>query len=283
MTANVVDNLYHIITLAAQIIILMENLLESVRKVALNAANYIKSQVGQVSLAQIEEKELNSLVSYVDKQAELLIVSELTPLVQGAGFITEEDTIDSLGKDYQWVIDPLDGTTNFLMSVPHYCVSIALQYKGETIIGVVREVMSNQEFYAASGDGAYLNGEPIKVSKYNTFDQILVATGFPYRNNYKIEAYFDVIKEVLVTSRGMRRMGSAALDLCYVACGRFGCYYESLLNPWDIAAGALIVQEAGGVVSDFKGNDQYSSGKEILASAPQFHDKAVKLISPLSL
>lgn len=251
----------------------LEKALDTIR----STSHFIKSQIDQVSSTDIEEKELNSLVSYVDKEAENQLVEGLGKLLADAGFITEEDTEDQTKKEYVWIIDPLDGTTNFLNQVPHFAISVALQKNNETVLGVVKEVTSGEEWTAIKSNGAFLNGEKISVSS-KPFNDILVATGFPYSNDHDYDAYFRVLKNWLTRTRGLRRLGSAALDLCYVACGRLGAYYEATLNPWDVAAGALIVQESGGVVSDFSKGDNYLFGREIIATSPQVYDEVYEVI-----
>jgi myo-inositol-1(or 4)-monophosphatase len=255
--------------------------LKETRLAAKLAAKYIKSHIGQVAEDEIVEKDLNSLVSYVDQNAEKILVKALKKILPFAGFLTEEDTENEENEDYVWVIDPLDGTTNFLMNVPHFAVSVALNYKSETIVGVVIEVNSGEEFYAAKGLGAFLNDKVISVRNNVPLSGVLIATGFPYTNAYDISLYLKVLEGILTRTRGLRRMGSAALDLCYVACGRFGAYYESRLNPWDIAAGALIVKEAGGQVTDFSGGFNDGSGREILACTPSLYEEIVLMISPV--
>ncbi len=253
------------------------NLLGEALKIIRSTSNFIKSQVDQVSSDDIEEKEINSLVSYVDKEAENQLVRELDKLLPDSGFITEEDTLDQTGKEYTWIIDPLDGTTNFLNQVPHFAISVALQKNGETVLGVVKEVNTGAEWTALKGRGAFLNNTKIGVST-KPFHEILVATGFPYSNDHDYIAYFDILKHWLTHTRGIRRLGSAALDLCYVACGRYGAYYESTLNVWDVAAGALIVEEAGGKVSDFSNGNNYLFGGEILAASPKVYSTVLKII-----
>jgi myo-inositol-1(or 4)-monophosphatase len=244
----------------------VNDILEDALKIIRSTSTFIKEQIDQVTTEDIEEKDLNSLVSYVDKEAERLLVNGLSGLIQNAGFITEEDTVDQqAGKEYRWIIDPLDGTTNFLNQVPHFAISVALQKNEKTIIGIVKEVNSGEEWTAVENQGAYLNGKRINVSQ-KPYHSILVATGFPYSNDHDYDAYFHILKYWLTETRGMRRLGSAALDLCYVACGRFGAYYETTLNAWDVAAGALIVQEAGGIVCDFSKGENYLFGGEILAT-----------------
>ena len=258
----------------------LDRLLEEALQIIRTTSKFIKAEVDQVSSGDIEEKELNSLVSYVDKEAERQLVLGLRALIPEAGFITEEDTIDQTGREYTWIIDPLDGTTNFLHQVPHFAISVALQKNNQTIIGIVKEVNSGEEWTAIKNKGAHLNGKAINVSQ-KTFNSILVATGFPYSNTHDYDAYFNILKHWLTETRGMRRLGSAALDLCYVACGRYGAYYETTLNAWDVAAGALIVQEAGGKVSDFSTGQDYLFGGEILASSPIVYDKVLQIIQSI--
>jgi myo-inositol-1(or 4)-monophosphatase len=254
-----------------------DHILVAALEVIRSTSTFIKEQLHQVSAIDIEEKELNSLVSYVDKEAEQMLVLGLGKLISGCGFITEEDTIDQKNRAYTWIIDPLDGTTNFLNQVPHFAISVALQHNNETILGVVKEVNSEEEWTALQGKGAFLNGEMIKVNT-KPFHEILVATGFPYSNDNDYDAFFKILKHWLTHTRGMRRMGSAALDLCYVACGRFGAYYESTLNAWDVAAGALITKEAGGIVSDYAGGDNYLYGGEIIAANPEVYSEVLNTI-----
>lgn len=258
----------------------IDNVLEEALQIIRTTSKFIKNEVEKVSSTDIEEKELNSLVSYVDKEAENQLVKGLSKLISDAGFITEEDTIDQTGKEYTWIIDPLDGTTNFLHQVPHFAISVALQKNEQTIVGIVKEVNSGEEWTAIKNKGAYLNGKKINVSQ-KPYHSILVATGFPYSNDHDYDAYFSILKHWLTETRGMRRLGSAALDLCYVACGRYGAYYETTLNAWDVAAGALIVQEAGGKVSDFSNNQNYLFGGEIVAASPVVYDEVLQIIQTI--
>lgn len=218
--------------------------------------------------SSIEFKGLHDLVSYVDKQAEARIIKALEVILPDAGFIAEEGTSDKKGERYNWVIDPLDGTTNFIQGVPVYAVSIGLLDNNELVAGVVYEVGRDECFYAWKNGGAYLNGEKIQVSERNDIHHALLATGFPYSNFHQLDNYLQFLKWTMTHSRGVRRLGSAAADLAYVACGRFDAFWEYDLKPWDVAAGALIVQEAGGKVSDFTGGQDYLFGREIIASNP---------------
>jgi len=255
----------------------MSDVLDEALAVVQKASKFILGQVDQFSADDIEVKELNSLVSYVDKEAEDIFVKGMAEIIDGAGFVTEEDTKDREGDEYTWVIDPLDGTTNFLNRIPHFAVSVGLRRGGEVIMGIVKEVTSGEEWTAIKGQGARLDGQPIKVSS-KPFANVTIATGFPYANDGDYDAKFEIIKHWLTHTYGMRRMGSAALDLCYVASGRLGAYHEDDLNPWDVAAGTLIVTEAGGIVSDFEGGDTHLDGKQIIASAPHFYDEVLQVI-----
>jgi len=215
---------------------------------------------------KIEIKGLNDLVSYVDKTAEQKIVTSLQTVLPEAGFITEEKTINTVGERYNWIIDPLDGTTNFIHGLPVYSVSIALQEYDELILGVVYEVNQDECFYAWKGSPAYLNGNIIKTSDAPTIDKSLLATGFPYYDFTRQEAYINLFTELMKSCHGLRRLGSAAVDLAYTACGRFDAFYEYNLNPWDVAAGIIIVKQAGGDVVNFKGGDEVLLTRELLAT-----------------
>lgn len=252
-------------------------LAKEVTELARTIGNAIKEEVKKIHSSDIEEKGKSNLVTYVDKAAEETIVQKLRTLFPEAGFLTEEGTATE-NKAYMWVIDPLDGTTNFIHKVPLYSVSIALRRKEETILGVVYEPNLDECFYAYEGSQAYCNGEPIKVSEVKHVSSSLIATGFPYAAGDKMPAYLQLLEELLRESHGIRRLGSAAVDLAYVACGRYESFYEYDLHAWDIAAGAFIVQQAGGQVSDFSGDDHFADGKEILASNAFTHHELQTII-----
>lgn len=236
-------------------------------KLVERSADFIQNQLGNVKNQQIETKSLNSLVSYVDKKAEEMLVEGCMKILPEAGFITEEETIEkSADKEWLWIIDPLDGTTNFLHSLPFFSISVALQHRGKTVMGLVCEVNRRELFYAIKNEGAFLNGKKISCSSTEKLTDSLLATGFPYYDFGRREAYLKLLGELMPKSRGIRRLGSAALDLAYTACGRFDGFFEYSLAPWDVAAGAFIVEEAGGIVTDFTGGDNYLYGKEIIAT-----------------
>ncbi len=242
----------------------LEKLCEEVCQLSKTVGEFIKEQ--KISIDDIEVKAKNSLVTFVDKTAEKMIVDRLEALIPTSGFITEEETSTKIGEKYNWIIDPLDGTTNFIHSVPCFCVSIGLKRNDELILGVIYEINLDELFYAWEGSNAYLNGKVIHVSNTSALENALIATGFPYSDYEKQEEYLLLFKDLMKSSRGLRRLGSAAVDLAYVACGRYDTFYEYSLNSWDVAAGVFIVQQAGGVVTDFSGGDNYLFGKELIAS-----------------
>ncbi len=242
----------------------LEHLCKEVNSLAREVGAFIKLQ--KITIDDIETKSKNSLVTYVDKTAEEMIVKKLAMLIPEAGFITEEETLVKKGEIYNWIIDPLDGTTNFIHSIPCFSISIALLRNDELVLGVIYEINLDEMFYAWEGSNAYLNGAVIKVSPTTLIENSLVATGFPYFNYVKQKEYMMLFQDLMKTSRGLRRLGSAAVDLAYVACGRFDAFYEYSLNSWDVAAGAVIVKQAGGVVTDFSGNNNFLFGKELIAT-----------------
>ncbi len=259
----------------------LEQLCAKLRISVSEVAQYIKGEFGKVQSTQIEQKELNSLVSYVDQQGEKMLVEALTDFEINASFLTEEETVERDQKDYQWIIDPLDGTTNFLYGIPFFSVSVALYYKKEALIGVVHNVMTDEQFYAIKGNGAYCNELPIHISNKDELKESLIATGFPYRNDYNSMQHASLLAHWFEHSRGIRRLGSAALDLCYTACGKFQAYYESMLNPWDIAAGALIVKEAGGVLCNYMGDTFDPFAGEVIATNKHLQSEIVSVVSRL--
>lgn len=240
---------------------------------------FIKGEVKKVKPGDVITKDLNSLVSYVDKTAEEQLVKGLSELIPNAVFFTEEDTVENQEGEYRWIIDPLDGTTNFLYQIPIFSVSVALEYQGELVIGIVYEVNNDECFYAWKDGGAFLNGEKISVSNKKETANALVATGFPYHNYDRIQPYFETLEYFMRNSVGIRRLGSAAVDLAYVACGRFDLYFEYTLNLYDIAGGVVLVKEAGGVITDFAGGDGYLTGAEVLAANPDVYKESLPILT----
>ncbi|HKL39523.1 MAG TPA: inositol monophosphatase family protein, partial [Cryomorphaceae bacterium] len=231
-----------------------------------------------IKASEIEMKSgKNDLVSRADKEAERRFVEFLRNVLPEAGYIAEEGTGERAEK-YNWIIDPLDGTTNYLFGIPCYCTSVALWKEGEILLGVIYDPERDECFSAAKGLGAFLNDNPIKVSGQKDMGLALLATGFPYNNKGRQMEYLKILAEVNSKSRGIRRLGAAAVDMAYVACGRFEGFYEYGLNAWDVAAGAIIIEEAGGKVSDFYGKDNYLFGSTLVCDNGLMHDELVELV-----
>lgn len=239
---------------------------ETMTTACLEAGTYLN--VSQLGLSNVEviEKAANQLVSEIDITTEQMLVAHLLKTFPDAGFITEENTVSQDEKELCFIIDPLDGTTNYLHGLQLYSISIGATFHGELIAGVVYVPQQKEMFSATKGGGAYLNNNPIKVSDSMKLQDSLLATGFPYYNFDEVEHYISSLNYLMQNTRGLRRMGSAAIDLAYTACGRFCGFFELHLHTWDVAAGILLVQEAGGIVSDFKGEEGDISGREIMAS-----------------
>lgn len=240
---------------------------------------FIRKEGRSFDRSKIEKKGFNDLVSYVDKEAEQQLVEGLRKLLPEAGFITEEGTDSTKGERFNWIIDPLDGTTNFTHGLPVYSVSVALMDGDEIVLGTVYEPSRDECFWAYKGGGAYCNDTSIHVSDAPALKDGLIATGFPYYDFGLTQQYLQVLGSFMSKSHGVRRMGSAAIDLVYVACGRFEGFFEYNLNPWDVAGGAIIVQEAGGKVSKFTEDGDFVFGREIVASNGNIHTEMQKTIS----
>jgi myo-inositol-1(or 4)-monophosphatase len=239
---------------------------------------FIDTEAKGFSYDKVEEKSFNQLVSYVDKTAEEQLVKGLSEIFPEAGFITEEQTIATEEKEYMWVIDPLDGTTNFIHQIPVYSISIGLLRNKKPVMGIVYEVNLKELFYAWEGSKAYLNGNEISVKQNPDLSKSLLATGFPYYDFEGMNGYLNALKYFMKNTQGMRRLGSAAVDLAYVACGRFDGYFEYGLSPWDVAGGAFIVQQAGGKVSDFKGGEDCIFGRSIVASSTALYPSFFEVV-----
>ena len=240
---------------------------------------FISGEQSRISKNDIEVKDHNSFVSYVDKEAEKKLVAGLQVILPEAGFIAEEGTSDYQSEHMNWIVDPLDGTTNYLHGLPVYAISVGLQVQNEMTVGIVYELGNDELFSAWKGGGAYLNGKPIQVKGANELKDTLLATGFPYYDYTRLPKYLNLLAACFEKTRGLRRFGSAATDLAYVACGRFDGFFEYGLNAWDVAAGMLLVTEAGGKVHDFKGGDDALFGREILATSTAIYDDLSALIA----
>ncbi len=249
----------------------------------LHAGAFIRAERRSFSRSAVEFKGRNDLVSYVDRTAEEILQKQLVQLIPDSGFIMEESGYNESGQEWVWIVDPLDGTTNFVYNVPFYSVSVGLRHnpkegKSQTMLGCVYEVNREELFMATHGHGATLNGERIQVGEAKELSEGLIATGFPFRAFARVDEYLQMLRDCMYRARGVRRLGSAALDLAYTAMGRFDGFFEVNLSPWDVAAGALIVEEAGGRVTDFFGADDYLFGKMIVATNGAVHDEMLQVI-----
>jgi myo-inositol-1(or 4)-monophosphatase len=240
---------------------------KSVVELSQEVGEFIFAESLNFDRSRIEQKDgFNNLVSYVDKESEKKLVAQLKKILPGAGFIAEEGSDSEGTNEYKWIVDPLDGTTNFTHGLAPFGISIGLVKKNRLVLGVIHEVTSRETFNASDGSPAFCNGKEIRVSPARSLSESLLATGFPYYHFEKREVYLDIIKTFLDKTHGVRRLGSAAADLAYVACGRMEGFFEFNLNPWDVAGGAFIVQQAGGFVTDFKGGDDFLFGGELCAA-----------------
>ncbi|MDQ3111674.1 MAG: inositol monophosphatase [Bacteroidota bacterium] len=251
---------------------------EHVQVLSMRIGKFIAGERKKLKPSDIVEKASSDFVSYVDKTSEKYFVEGLKEIFPSAGFIAEEDSTLKKEERYNWVIDPLDGTTNYLHGVPVFATSVALIENGKAILGVIFEINMAECFYAWKDGGAWLNGEKISVSKATSLKGSLVATGFVYQAQSWHDKYIALFSDVQKSSVGLRRLGSAATDIAYVACGRFDAYYEYGIHAWDVAAGAILVQEAGGIVTDFGGGDDFIFSRKFVCGNKQVHDELLPKI-----
>lgn len=240
------------------------------------AGKYILKKIG--NFGKISYKGSINLVTDVDKKSEEIIISRVRKEFPGHGILAEERGSENRGNRYKWIIDPLDGTTNYAHGFPFFCVSVGLEKNDEVIAGVVYDPVREELFSAEKGRGAYINKKCIRVSKIADLSRALLVTGFAY--NIKEAKYTNIenFRNFLLASQAVRRTGSAAIDLCYVACGRFDGFWEVGLHPWDTAAASLIAEEAGAKITDFKGKPYSIYDKQILASNGKIHDQMLKVL-----
>lgn len=258
----------------------LRNIFREVKDLAEETGSYIEENLPGKSDLIIEAKGLHDYVTHVDRSSEEKLIRGLKKILPGSGIMAEEsfDQTTYKSQELVWVVDPLDGTTNFIHGLPPYCISIALTQEEHTILGLVYDIPTRDIFYSWKGEAAYRNDEPISVSKVDKFEEALLATGFPYRDFDKLDAYMDSFSFFMKNTQGIRRLGSAALDLAYVACGRFDAFWEYSLSPWDVAAGSFLVEQAGGRVADFNGGNDYIKKREIIATNAQFYETFVAAV-----
>ncbi|HTA28303.1 MAG TPA: inositol monophosphatase family protein [Bacteroidia bacterium] len=240
--------------------------------------DFILKERNKFNSSHIIKKGFNDLVSYVDRMSEERLIMGLLKILPHSGILGEESG-GNFNSKYTWVIDPLDGTTNFVHGLPCFAISIALFENMQPVIGVVNELNFKECFSAIKGKGANVNGKKITVSPQDDLQDSLIATGFPYNDFEQQKEYMKLFEELMKCTQGLRRIGSASVDLCYVALGRFEVFYEYGLKPWDVSGGALIVQEAGGKLSDFDGGDDYIFGKTIVASNGHLHKPFMEIVN----
>lgn len=258
----------------------LQNITLKVAAVADDAGKFIQKELKNFDKSKIEQKDhASNLVSYVDKEAEIILVDGLRRILPEAGFITEEETVKQENKSLMWIIDPLDGTTNFLHQVPLFSTSVGLMQDGKMVSGVILDTNRDECFYAYKGGGAWCNDFRIQVSKPKSLHECMIATGIPFYNFDNLDAYINILKHLMKNSHGLRRCGSAAIDMAWVASGRFDAYFEYNIQSYDIAAGCIILKEAGGKVTDFKGGKDYIFGKNIVATCcDTIHDELQEII-----
>jgi len=245
---------------------------------AKSASKILNDNFGKISSEDIKEKNKNDFLTYVDEQSENTIINILLHAFPDHSILAEESGVKKHGSDYEWIIDPLDGTKNFISGIPFFSISIGLQYKDQMQLGVVLDPVRNELFHAQRNDGAYLNGNKILVTNRSNLDECLIATGFPFKQKHFLSAYVKCFEDIFQQSSGIRRMGSAALDLAYVAAGRFDGFWELGLSPWDMAAGSIIIEEAGGTISDFWGKNSYLTSGMVTATNKHIHQVMNQII-----
>jgi myo-inositol-1(or 4)-monophosphatase len=260
----------------------MHPMLTTAVKAARRAGNIINRGARDLDLLTVTAKGPKDFVSEVDREAERVIVETLHATYPDHAILAEEGTgrDKNLAAEHMWIIDPLDGTTNFLHGFPQYCVSIALSHKGVVTQGVIFDPVRNDLFTATRGRGAFLNDRRIRVSRRQHLRDCLIGTGFPFRDGSFLDTYLQMMRTMITHTAGLRRPGAAALDLAYVAAGSYDGFFEVGLNAWDVAAGSLLVLEAGGLIGDLQGEGDYLHGGQVIAANPKIFSQMVQTLSP---
>ena len=259
----------------------MHPALNIIIKAARRASQIINRSANELEHLKVTTKRQSDFVTEVDKAAEAAIIEVLSEAYPEYGILAEESGQTAgrgAGSDYRWIIDPLDGTTNYIHGFPQYAISIALAHMGQVTQSVVYDTMRNEMFTASKGAGTFLNDRRVRVSKCLKLEDALIGTGFPYHSFEHIDAYLGTLKELMQKSSGIRRPGAASLDLAYVACGRLDGFWEFGLAPWDIAGGALLVSEAGGLIGDLSGNENYLKTGNVIAGTPKVFAQLLQVV-----
>jgi len=251
--------------------------------IAVRAARRAGSIINRASLGgadlQVRAKQVNDFVTQVDRAAEQAVIETIRKAYPDHAFLAEESGASG-EAEHQWIVDPLDGTTNFIHGFPQYAVSVALRHRGALAHGVVYDPARNELFTASKGGGAFLNDRRIRVSKCTKLQDALVGTGFPFKELERVDLYLKQLRILMASTSGIRRAGAAALDLAYVACGRLDAFWEMGLSAWDMAAGALLIQEAGGLVGGMRGEQDYMESGDICAATPKLFPALLEALSP---
>ncbi|MCB0306901.1 MAG: inositol monophosphatase [Calditrichaeota bacterium] len=243
------------------------------------AGGLLLENFGQLTAAAVDEKAKNDFVTALDRASEKAVIDLIRSRYPEHDILAEESGAALRNSDYRWIIDPLDGTTNFIKQIPFFAISIAVFYRGQAQAAAVFNPALGELFTALRHGGAFLNGKAIQVSSQNDFSRAFLATGFPHHAKFHLPPFVRAFSDIFYHAAGVRRLGSAALDLCYTACGRFEGFWELGLKPWDIAGGSLILQEAGGQVSDFRGADGYLDSGFVAAGNPATHLRLIEILS----
>jgi myo-inositol-1(or 4)-monophosphatase len=255
----------------------MPDYIGAAEEAARQAGQYLLENLGKLSPDEVDEKGKNDFVTHVDRNSEKMIVKYLLGQFPSHEFFAEEEAKPALQNSYCWIIDPLDGTKNYIHNIPVFSISIALQLKKKTVLGLVFDPVHNELFIAEEGEGAFCNKKPIHISN-QIFKYSIIATGFPHRKKQFLPKYLLTFEKIFLECSGMRRCGSAALDLSYVACGRYNGFWELGLSIWDLAAGSYIIESAGGKVCDFWGKNNYLENGFVIAGNDEITEKLLKII-----
>ena len=253
-------------------------MLETAKNAAYAAGEILKENFGRVPQEAVRKKKQNDFLSFVDEESEKKIVEIIQAEFPSHAVLAEESGGSGPENEYMWIVDPLDGTTNYLTGIPLFAVSIALQYQNELVLGVIYDPIRDELFSAEKGRGAFLNGSSIQVSGKVSLNESILATGFPFKTKQFLPQYLQVFHDIFERSIGIRRMGSAAVDLAYLAAGRFDGFWEIGLSPWDTAAGTVLIREAGGQISDFWNGSNFVWNNYILASNGRIHEETGEII-----
>jgi myo-inositol-1(or 4)-monophosphatase len=258
----------------------MHPILNIAVRAARRAGSIINRAALDGSALEVKSKHVHDYVTQVDRAAEEAIIGIVHKAYPDHAFLAEESGSSGAEAEYRWIIDPLDGTTNFIHGFPQYCVSIAVEQRGALAHAVIYDPGRNELFTASKGRGAFLNDRRIRVSKCARMQDALVGTGFPFKELKRVELYLGQLRRLMSDASGVRRAGAAALDLAYVACGRLDAFWELGLSPWDMAAGALLIQEAGGLVGDLEGDSGFMDSGDVCAATPKLFPALLEALAP---